>query len=57
MIVTYAVTAAIVGAGGADRAREQPVLALAAASKVAANVVLTTELACEEWADNHALCS
>ncbi|PZN97667.1 MAG: vitamin K epoxide reductase [Alphaproteobacteria bacterium] len=57
MIVTYAVTAALVGAGGANRAGDQRPLALAAAAKAAADVVLNMKLAREEWADNQALCS
>lgn len=57
MIGTYAVTAILAGAGGADRAREQPELVLAAAAKAVADVALNLTLAREEWAENQALCS
>jgi len=57
MIITYAVTAAMVGAGGARRAEEQPALALASTAKAAADVAFNMKLVREEWADNAALCS
>lgn len=57
MIVTYAVTATLAGTGGANRAEEQPALALVATGKAAADVALNLKLAAEEWTDNKALCS
>lgn len=56
MLGTYAVTGALVAAGGKDRATEQPWLPIAAAAKVAYDVYTNLTLAREEWADNRALC-
>lgn len=57
MLVTYALTIAFAAAGGADRAREQPALALAATAKAAFDLATCAKLAQEEWAENHKLCS
>jgi uncharacterized membrane protein len=57
MLVTYAVTALLAGAGGKTRARSLPWLPLALAAKVAADVATNLTLAREEWADNKALCA
>lgn len=57
MAVTYGVTAALVAAGGRDRARDNPALPLAAAGKAIYDLVTCLRLAREEWADNKALCS
>ena len=56
MLVTYAVTALLAGAGGEDRARALPWLPLALAAKVAADVATNLTLAREEWATNGAFC-
>lgn len=57
MLVTYAVTALLAGAGGEARARALPWLPVALAVKVAADVATNLTLVREEWADNKALCA
>ena len=57
MLNTYGLTAALIGAGGANRAQEQPLLPLAAAVKAAYDFVTCIKLAREEWQENKALCS
>ena len=57
MILTYAATAALAGAGGMDRARERPYLPLLLAAKALYDVQTTARLAREEWNENHALCA
>ncbi len=57
MAVTYSLTAALVAAGGKDRARDNPALPLAAAAKALYDLVTCLRLAREEWAENKALCS
>lgn len=57
MIVTYGVTAALVSAGGKDRAEQNPALPVAAAGKAAFDLATCLELAREEWRENKALCS
>lgn len=57
MAVTYALTAALAGAGGKNRARDNPALPLAAAAKASYDLVTCVRLAREEWAENKALCS
>ena len=57
MIVNYGVTAALVSAGGQERARDNPALPLAAAAKAIYDFVTCVRLGQEEWRDNQALCS
>jgi hypothetical protein len=57
MVVTYAITAALAGAGGKDRARQNPALPLAAAAKAGYDLATAAKLGQEEWAENKALCS
>lgn len=57
MLVNYAVTAALAGAGGKDRAREQPLLAVATGAKTVYDVVTCLKLGVEEYQDNKALCA
>jgi len=57
MIVTYGVTAALLAAGGKDRAQQMPALPLTAAAKAAYDLVTCLRLARREWQDNRALCS
>ena len=57
MVVTYAVTAGLAAAGGADRAEENPALPLATAGKAVFDLVTCAVLAREEWRTNKALCS
>ena len=57
MIVTYGITAALVAAGGKERARDNPAIPIAAAAKAAYDLVTCIRLGREEWQDNQALCS
>ncbi len=57
MIATYAITAALAGAGGPDRAERTPALPLALAAKALGDVAVTVELAREEWAEQRAFCA
>ena len=57
MLVNYGVTAAMISAGGKDRAGENPMLPIAAAAKAAFDVALAGRLAVKEWRDNKQLCS
>lgn len=57
MMGTYAVTGALAGAGGKDRARDQPWLPIALAMKTAYDVYVNLKLAREEWQENGALCA
>ena len=57
MIGTYAVTAALAGAGGKDRARDQPWLPIALAAKTVYDSFVALKLAQEEWRENEALCA
>lgn len=57
MTITYGVTAALAGAGGTERARDNPALPVAAAAKAAYDLATCLKLAREEWQENKALCS
>jgi len=57
MAVTYGITAALLGAGGKDRARQSPALPIAASAKSAYDLATALKLGQEEWRDNKALCS
>lgn len=57
MLVNYGITAALVAAGGKDRATQNPALPVAAAAKAAFDFVLCSGLAVKEWQDNEQLCS
>ncbi len=57
MIVTYGVTAALAGAGGKDRAAQQPLIPLAFAAKAFYDLATALKLGQEEWSENEALCS
>lgn len=56
MLVTYATTAALAGAGGKERARDQPWLPLGMGAKLIYDTVQVVRLTQEEWQENHALC-
>lgn len=56
MLVSYGLTAILAGAGGRDRNREMPPLAIALAAKTGYDAWLGVKLAREEWADTKALC-
>lgn len=55
MMLTYSATAALFAAGGAERARRQPALAIAA--KAASDLATCLKLGAEEWQENRKLCS
>lgn len=57
MMVTYALTAALASAGGADRATENPALSVVTAAKAAFDLATCLYMAREEWRTNHKLCS
>ena len=57
MGANYAVTAILAGAGGADRARENPALPAALAAKTLYDSATALKLAQEEWGENQALCA
>jgi len=57
MITTYGITAWLASAGGKDRARDNPWLALAMGAKIAIDVATNLQLAREEWAENKKLCA
>ena len=56
MIASYAVTAILAGAGGKDRAHENPALPIAMAAKALYDLGVALKLGQEEWQENHALC-
>lgn len=57
MMITYSITAALISAGGKERASENPALPVAAAAKAAYDLATALRLGQEEWQDNKALCS
>lgn len=57
MTASYAVTAILAGAGGEDRARENPALPIALAAKTIYDAGIALKLAQEEWAENRAFCT
>jgi uncharacterized membrane protein len=57
MMLTYASTAALAAAGGAQRASRQPALPIAFAAKAWYDFATCLKLGQEEWAENKALCS
>lgn len=56
MVGTYALTAALAGAGGKNRAEENPALPIAMGLKTIADTATNLKLAREEWQTNKALC-
>lgn len=56
MIVSYALTACLAGAGGKNRARKRPLLPLAMAAKVLGDAAFAVKLGQEERSENKALC-
>jgi uncharacterized membrane protein len=56
MVLNYAATAWLAGAGGKDRAKKTPMLPIAMGAKLLVDAVVATELAREEWAENKAFC-
>lgn len=57
MLISYGITAALMAAGGKDRARQAPALPVAALAKAVFDLALAGVLAKKEWRDNKALCS
>ena len=57
MLANYAITGWLAGAGGKDRARENPILPIAMAGKIFVDTVASLELAREEWSENKAFCA
>lgn len=57
MVVTYGITAWLAGAGGKNRAEQQPWLPVAMGAKVITDVATNLKLAQEEWSENKALCA
>jgi uncharacterized membrane protein len=56
MAASYAVTAILAGAGGAERARRQPLIPVALAAKSIYDFLLAVKLGREEWQETRALC-
>ncbi len=56
MIVSYGATAWLAGAGGLDRARDNPLLPIAMGLKTLGDAAVALELAREEWQENQAFC-
>lgn len=57
MLVSYGFTAWLAGAGGKERARQNPVLPVALGVKTLMDSALALELAREEWNENKAFCA
>lgn len=57
MLANYAITGWLAGAGGKDRAKENPILPIAMAGKTLLDTVTSLELAREEWSENKAFCA
>lgn len=57
MLANYAVTAWLAGAGGQDRARQNPLLPIAMGAKILFDSGSALKLAQEEWRDTKALCT
>ncbi|WP_266367074.1 vitamin K epoxide reductase family protein [Tellurirhabdus rosea] len=56
MLVNYGITAWLAGAGGINRAEEQPLLPIATAAKAVVDSATALKLGVEEWEENKALC-
>ncbi|RIV21590.1 vitamin K epoxide reductase [Fibrisoma montanum] len=57
MVVTYGLTAWLAGAGGKNRAEDQPWLPIATGAKALLDVGTAAQLAREEWQENKAFCA
>lgn len=57
MLTNYGITAWLAGAGGRDRATNEPLLAVATGLKVLGDALTALELGREEWRDNRKLCA
>jgi uncharacterized membrane protein len=56
MVTNYAITAWLAGAGGEDRARQNPILPIAMGVKTLIDAAIALKLANEEWSENRAFC-
>ena len=56
MLANYAATAWVAGAGGENRAEQQPLLPIATSLKTLTDFGVAMKLTQEEWAENKALC-
>jgi hypothetical protein len=56
MITNFSLTAWLAGAGGQDRAKENPILPLAMGLKILMDVGASLKLATEEWGEQRAFC-
>ena len=56
MLLSYAATATLAGAGGEKRGQTQPLLSLLMGGKILLDLISAAELAREEWNDNKKLC-
>ncbi len=57
MLMSYAATATLAGAGGEKRSQTHPLVSLAMGAKIALDLLSAAELAREEWQDNKKLCA
>ncbi|MBD1849993.1 vitamin K epoxide reductase family protein [Leptolyngbya sp. FACHB-711] len=57
MLANYAITGWLAGAGGANRAQQNPLLPIAMSAKTMIDTVASLELAREEWSENKAFCA
>ncbi len=56
MVASYAVTAILAGAGGKNRAKDNPALPIALAAKTLYDLATALKLGQEEWTETRALC-
>lgn len=57
MVVSYGVTASLAGAGGKNRAQDNPTLPITMGLKTLIDSAFALQLGREEWAENKALCA
>jgi hypothetical protein len=57
MLLNYAITGWLAGAGGEDRAHKTPLLPIAMTGKILIDTIASLELAREEWSENKAFCA
>lgn len=57
MLANYSITALLAGAGGKNRATQNPFLPLAMAAKILLDCIFALKLARTEWKENEALCT
>lgn len=56
-LLSYAATMSLAASGGADRAREAPLVPIAMAGKVIADALQAGKLTWDQWAKHKAFCS